>query len=93
MRLIDADALKPTNAGLVDAAGNFYGAADFVFLDDIKDAPTVDPVKHGEWILEVRDKELPENFAKCSICNFPVSRWWGQNKYCPNCGAKMNGYV
>jgi rubrerythrin len=50
-------------------------------------APTADAVevRHGEW-----KKSSPYNrFMNCSVCGF------GQDhttfKYCPNCGAKMDG--
>ena len=52
------------------------------------------PVKHGEWFLvsttkHAYDIELEE---KCSICGRYVYRYdtQPQDKYCPNCGAKMD---
>ena len=52
----------------------------------VKGAPTVDavPVVHGEWT----DKD--GGIATCSVCG---DRWgvWSVMKYCPNCGAKMDG--
>ena len=49
----------------------------------------VQPVKHGRWIdKNPQDKYDPR--CICSVCGsveFPLSR----HKYCPNCGAKMDG--
>lgn len=49
----------------------------------------VQPVKHGRWIdKNPQDKYDPR--CICSVCDsveFPLSR----HKYCPNCGAKMDG--
>lgn len=52
MKLIDADTLqtKITNVGIVDGFGNYYGAADVLFKEDIDTAPIIDPVKHGKWV-------------------------------------------
>lgn len=48
--------------------------------------PTVDavPVRHGEWT----DKD--GGIATCSVCG---DRWgvWSVMKYCPSCGARMDG--
>ncbi len=57
----------------------------------IRDIPAADvqPVKHGRWIdKNPQDKYDPR--CICSVCGsveFPLSR----HKYCPNCGAKMDG--
>lgn len=54
--------------------------------------PTVDAVEvvHGEWI---KADSMPRS-AKCSECNCWITRhtinenWF---RYCPHCGAKMDG--
>lgn len=48
-------------------------------------------VRHGKWI----DNSYPlEGFPiyrfNCSLCNYLTSKI-GQMKFCPNCGAKMDG--
>lgn len=52
----------------------------------VADAPTVDvvPVRHGRW------KDKDGGIATCSVCG---DRWgvWSVMKYCPNCGARMDG--
>lgn len=62
-RLIDADVLKGkiTSVGIVDAYGDYYGAADVVFAKDIDATPTVNagwisvkdqlPDKSGEYLV------------------------------------------
>jgi hypothetical protein len=60
---------------------------DCIDLLDSLDAADVAPVVHGEWI----ERALRPT---CSLCGFsgslidaPISPF----KYCPNCGAKMDG--
>ena len=57
----------------------------------LKAIPTVDavPVVHGMWIDENPDDFLDPRM-RCSICRViasPLIKW----RYCPNCGAKMEG--
>jgi len=58
--------------------------------DEIDNAPTVDavPVVHGTWVVKGQD-------IFCSLCGEESSyTWYGGSKfsrYCPNCGAKMDG--
>ena len=93
-RLIDADALPVSKEYLVDEAG--FGASFYVVhKSDIDNAPTVDAVevKHGEWILL---DECANEGVYCSVCHKKVYRANYANqeiksKYCPNCGAKMDG--
>ena len=65
------------NAGLVAAAS------------EVKRAPTVDAVEvvHGRWERYI-DEEEDVHYYTCSACNYmAIPRY----KYCPNCGAKMDG--
>ena len=97
MRLIDADAL-------IDAIKNSIDEDREIYLDDnisksirvgmrsviniIKVQDTVDPVKHGHWIF-VEDMV---SYIKCSECGDDIC-WVNTKrpKYCPSCGAKMDG--
>jgi rubrerythrin len=91
-RYIDADKLiNPDNIIVMqDETGidEFpYTYTNAVKVETILKAPTADvvEVRHGEWT-----KSSPYNrFMNCSVCGF------GQDhttfKYCPNCGAKMDG--
>lgn len=74
-------------------------------IDFIEDAPVVDAVEvvHGEWIKNEPNTEAMREWHKhgigkamseksiywtCSRCG----RWGTPSlKYCPNCGAKMDG--
>ena len=47
----------------------------------------VEKVWRGEWIIQ--KDEHSEFIKKCSKCGFPISRWWGADKFCANCGAPM----
>ena len=51
----------------------------------IRNIPAVDaaPVVHGRWI-----KRKTWNNAVCSYCSFENAN---MTKYCPACGAKMDG--
>ena len=54
----------------------------------LNDVPAADvtPVRHGRWI----DSEEDGHLSICGVCNYPVDRFY-KTKYCPNCGAKMDG--
>jgi rubrerythrin len=53
----------------------------------IESFPAADgqPVKHGRW----QDNRHSDNVMVCSVCG--VVRENGNFKYCPDCGAKMDG--
>lgn len=52
----------------------------------IADLPTADvvEVRHGRWI------ELSRS-SKCSECEFETGRYEPPRRYCPECGARMDG--
>lgn len=55
------------------------------FLEEVPTADVVE-VKHGEWIYDQWCE------FKCSICgHWSQTEPRGKEKYCPNCGAKMDG--
>ena len=90
MRLIDADALekKLQEQRELYAEMDMKGAEHLLvhdFLRYVWEAPTIDPVRHGEW----KETDDPM-FRACSVCGY--LEWKGLwNNYCPNCGAKMDG--
>lgn len=45
--------------------------------------------KKGQWISELKDDG--DSLLRCSICNYPVSYFWGRTNFCPECGADMRG--
>ncbi|UVM99508.1 MAG: hypothetical protein [Bacteriophage sp.] len=68
-----------------------YAYAAEQLLDEIP-AADVAPVVHGRWTFEP-ETENTLSMTKCNVCG-----WWtldpsvdGVYKYCPNCGAKMDG--
>lgn len=61
----------------------------------VDEMPTIDaaPVRHGRWIDEGRyGVNFPHHVWQCSECGDQVTEidtpWY---RYCPNCGAKMDG--
>lgn len=58
---------------------------------EINSIPAADvaPVVHSYWEHKITSCE--ENISICHNCKYPVSWFWGLSKYCPNCGAKMDG--
>lgn len=62
-------------------------------MNEVKKIPAADVVEvvHGEWISVEGDV-----IWKCSICDAEISTSWDYEnedmfKYCPCCGAKMDG--
>lgn len=57
-----------------------------IALKDIKKQPAaaVQPVRHGHWIGVDYD-----TFFECSECKNMTD--WQRYKYCPYCGARMDG--
>ena len=58
--------------------------------------PTADvaEVKHGEWLYRHEHATYSCHSIRivCNECNHYFARLDGENfKYCPNCGAKMDG--
>lgn len=91
MRLIDADALFTDLDGMMAVSPTGYIHGDMV-ADMIGDQPTVDaePVRHGKWI-DGMVLDMPVEV--CDQCNtfYPLKFTGGGMRYCPNCGAKMDG--
>ena len=96
MRLIDANELKEwvENWFTVNKYYHPYSKSNSIPINELYDIlehmPTIDaePVKHGKWIDEAEDWRNQIEWFKCSQCDFPTSTAY---KYCPNCGARMDG--
>lgn len=107
MRLIDADATRKAIFALVgDEAikqyadqkartrSNDHYLDALIDADDvIDDMPTINPVKHGRWVRDDIDKW---RCSECGVGNNYAYKWSVsgdelQDKYCPNCGARMDG--
>lgn len=88
MRLIDIDALYTEVLYDLD-----YDYVDAVRLSTIENAPIIDamPVAHGNWIVPTVIGGRAFNIPHCSVCNGVPCGVNKDTKYCPNCGAKMDG--
>ena len=82
-RVIDTDAAY---AVLTDYYHHSTDTQHAALREALGRVETVDavPVVHGRWT----DKD--GGIATCSVCG---DRWgvWSVMKYCPNCGARMDG--
>ena len=101
MRLIDADNLVDELEELADSYVD-NNCSDFTrgtynacrqqgvdaAIEVVKEQTPIDTVKHGRWI-----KRNTVGTATCSICGGIIYNSYDSeaNKYCPNCGAKMDG--
>ena len=104
-RLIDADALieamglqnckKYGNADAKELADSYGQMSRYELKDAIDDAPTVDAVAHGRWERYMRKTEFStEQWFRCSACKryrFRNGEMVTRYKYCPYCGARMEG--
>lgn len=83
-KLIDANAL-PRHAAAIEGDG---GRVIVVLNSDIAAAPTIDaePVRHGRW-----NTPLYSITPFCTECGQTNRLMIRIPKYCPNCGAKMDG--
>lgn len=65
--------------------------------DDLKKLPSADaePVKHGRWIDAEIQLESGGSMPiqACSLCKtfYPLAYTGGGHRFCPNCGARMDG--
>ena len=86
IRLIDANAL----CRVVDRYKGSYPAASAI-ISVVAAAPTIEaePVRHARWVT-CNDGSDFDGETVCTGCKgvSPSGWWW---KYCPHCGAKMDG--
>jgi len=63
-----------------------------LYSNVIKLAPTVDaePVRHGKIIETIKDGKYHREFSCCGR-DFTQLTMWYIPRFCPNCGAKMDG--
>lgn len=93
MRLIDADSIE-----LMDRAYSVYDPMreewDVVIsVNDIENAPTIDPVKHGHWkdVMELVRSYGTQTVIRCSECGKEQPKGsFNVPKYCCECGARMD---
>lgn len=70
-----------------------YGEPCHSFLDVIETMPAIDaePVRHGRWgtyHITGYDGLHPTYTVPCSVCAYEARFTY---RYCPNCGARMDG--
>ncbi len=88
MRVINADAIE------YFALDDVYNIDVMVaYKDRIDNMPTVDaePVRHGKWIIGHKFSECYN--VQCNQCKTIQVLYYGKKvtRYCPECGAKMDG--
>lgn len=97
MRLIDADKLEQELIELRTMAEYKEGVNSYAYATlkyavvCVINAPPIEaePVRHGEWILKYIGAG---HVWKCSCCHKqPCIYITKDTKYCPNCGARMDG--
>ena len=91
-RLIDADALveKAYWHGEHPSVDDLFAeGVDAVDVSDIDNAPTIEaePVRHGYWMCG----DYYDIGDVCSECDWDSLISPCDYRYCPNCGAKMDG--
>ena len=96
MRLIDADALeKDANEDLLSDTDTeeevYWNDGAKSIIDLIKTAPTIDTVKRGKWVEHTEPEPWDRHqtwFWTCSECG---AVGVDEFRYCPHCGARMDG--
>ena len=101
MRLIDADELmEKFNDIEFNAKHELFGESRDLALEGLKHIkkalkgmPTIDPIKHGEWITVSPNYSEPDDwYCECSLCRCAeTDTTQFLPNYCPKCGAKMDG--
>ena len=99
-RLIDADELMKKFYDIeFNAKHELFGESRDLALEGLKHLkkalkgmPTIDPVKHGQWVqISEYDTDDYANF-QCSLCKYGDTHTKNTVvNYCWHCGAKMDG--
>ena len=72
------------------------GTGDAIDMIEDTTAADVAPVVHGRWIKDNNSLQTDDYYCcyfdyNCSECGNVVNNRYELPKYCPNCGAKMDG--
>lgn len=92
-RLIDADAIDKRYVPIAPVlCGDDVHYEWVAFIEDINKLPTVDAetVWHGKWVNANEGRWNTCEVLKCSECGELDNRMYKTDKYCPNCGARMD---
>lgn len=81
-----------SDGGTIILMPGTYNSTEIEAMLENLPAADVEPVKHGRWERCFEDWRQQIEGSKCSACGFEyygtgISRF----RYCPNCGAKMDG--
>ena len=81
------NAIKVENGTMTKPYSNFEAAIMECLAEYLSSAPTIDAVEvvHGRWVFD------RPNHYKCSVCDAMWSGVVRFMKFCPDCGAKMDG--
>lgn len=101
MRLIDADALKKAFCDWCDSSdsanSDIVCGKSCATLDLFDSMPTIEPeVRHGRWIFQKGDNKETVDGWICTSCKSGFHTkvpYFEAFKYCPMCGARMDGGV
>lgn len=99
MRLIDADARVTVQSFDVEheeychTEMSVAEALDFATDEGCPPAVDAEPVRHGRWhhTWTAHDGSYRGACTKCGFIKFYIKGHDAQYKYCPNCGALMDG--
>lgn len=93
----DEDEWRDFRASLdnVDWLGIYSAIDKLAEYEDLEERGDLKKVKHGHWVLL---DNCSNHGVYCSVCNKKVYKdWYGNvkltSKYCPNCGAIMDGEI
>lgn len=91
MRLIDADKLNFSFDRRVfgEVDENYIRGADDAIsvVNNAKTVEDVAPVSHGKWVGKPIAGYCNIRCSECGEIYYNNGKW----KYCPNCGARMDG--
>lgn len=95
MKLIDADkflASEIERCGGVPVVGTCT-ENNISLKERVKAFPAADaePVKHSKWIFEGNNLFIDPHFRCSNCCALRFEHYANDFKYCPECGAKMDG--
>lgn len=101
MELIDRQALI-ADYRICGVCNNFESCNGYVTMCDsarmrqaINEAPTIEPeVRHGRWIFKKGDNKETVDGWMCTACKAGFNTrvpYFEVFKYCPMCGARMDG--
>ena len=89
MELIDREALKTKLEKMADMNNPKWSYDSMmiakIMIEILNEAPTVEERKRGHWLTK------KAWHVECSECHHVLEFICDVKKYCPNCGAKMEG--